>query len=462
METITSFEQARDYLRSFIDFEKRGFRRHFSDVVNLETIRALLTELGDPHRRFGVVHVAGTKGKGSTAALIEAALRASGYRTGLFTSPHLLSMRERIRLQGQPVTAEQIVATVNMLVPIVERLKQRPELNPPSFFELYTAMAFVAFAQAQVEIAVIETGLGGRLDATNVVSPLVTAITTVGRDHTEILGDTLAQIAHEKAGIIKPGVPLALAAQEPEAEAVILRRAEELGARVLPAPACRLAAPPAPLAPTAAHHFYGPDEPAPGGQEVVLDSAAYGPLPVHLPLPGRHQRGNLALAWATLELLRERGYGVSPRDFAAGVAGLRWPGRFEVLESAPWLVLDCAHNVPSLRALAHTLPEALEYDRLILIFGMSADKEIAESAAEIAPLADVVILTQALMPRALWASELAKTTWHLWRPTPHVAWTTREALAQARKLAGPRDCICVTGSIFVVGEALEALGLPVR
>ena len=450
---VTDFEQAREYLHSFVDFEKRGFRRHFADVVNLETIRALLAALGHPERRFPVLHIAGTKGKGSTAALCEAALREAGFRTGLYTSPHLLSMRERIRLDGRPLSEERVTELVRRLPPAVEAIAAQPELTPPTFFELYTALGFMAFADAGVDIAVVETGLGGRLDATNVVEPLATAITTVGRDHTDILGDSLAQIAREKAGIIKPGVPLALGRQEQEAEAVILARAQELGVPVLL---------PAPLLPARKRRASPPRSGSVRGvsQTVRLETPA-GVLAVRLPLLGAHQRDNLALAWSALQPLAERGFPVSPEQFVRGVERMRWPGRFDVVETRPWLVLDCAHNVMSLRALARTLAESLHYRRLILVFGMSADKEIAPAAAEVAPLADAVILTQAMMHRAQWASELTRSTWEVWRVAPHVRWTVAEALAHARELAAPEDCICVTGSIFVVGEALEALGAEV-
>ena len=452
MAKIRNFEQAREYLHSFVDFERRGFRRHFADVVNLETIRALLAGLGNPQERFAVLHVAGTKGKGSTAALCEAALREAGYRTGLYTSPHLLNMRERIRIGGAPVSESQVTRLVRALQPVVEVVSAREDLNPPSFFELYTAMAFLAFAEAPVEIAVVETGLGGRLDATNVVAPLATVITTIGRDHTDILGESLEQIAYEKAGIIKPGVPLALGSQEPEAAQVIRARALELAAPVREAPEVRSAG--APRGSTAGR--------VPVVSQPVLLSTAQGEVPIALSLLGKHQQGNLALAWAAVEALGERGFPVSAAQFAGGVAKLHWPARFEVLESRPWLVLDCAHNALSLRVLAEALRETLPFRRLVLVFGMSADKEIVEAAAEIAPLAGHVVLTQAMMHRAEWASELTRATWELWRGAPHVRWTVAEALAQARDLAEPGDCICVTGSIFVVGEALQALGVGVR
>lgn len=452
MTTIRNFEQAREYLHSFVDFERRGFRRHFADLVNLDTIRALLEGLGNPQERLAVLHLAGTKGKGSTAALAEAALREAGYRTGLYTSPHLLSMRERIRLEGKPISERRVVQLVRAVQPVVEAVGSREDLNPPTFFELYTAMGFLACAEGGVEVAVVETGLGGRLDATNVASPRVTAITTIGRDHTDILGDTLEQIAREKAGIIKPGVPLVLGAQAPEAREVILARARKLKAPVREAPRARVTGRP----------DVSPRSRQPVVTQPVVLSTGQGEVPIALPLLGEHQTGNLALAWGAIEELNRQGFTITREQFVRGVERVRWPGRFEVLERRPWLVVDCAHNAPSLRALAGTLRESLPFERLVLVLGMSADKEIAEAAEEIAPLADRVILTQAMVHRAKWASELARATWPLWRTTPYVCWTVAEALTRAREIAAPEDCICVTGSIFVVGEALRALGVGVR
>ncbi len=456
MDDLTTFEQAKEWLHSFVDFERRGFRRHFADVVNLDTIRALLEALGNPQERFPSLHLAGTKGKGSTAAMCEAALRAAGYRTGLYTSPHLLTMRERIRLQGVPVSEQQLVELVRQVQPAAESLRDRPGLNPPTFFEIYTAMALLAFAQAEVQIAVVETGLGGRLDATNVIAPLVTAITTVGWDHMDILGGTLEQIAWEKAGILKPGVPVCLAEQEPQVEEVIRARAAEIGAPLWPTPRARADGRWSPLEPPAP----GQSPPVPA-QTVCLETMS-GEVRVRLPLAGRHQWGNLAVAWAAVEALGEWGFRVSRRQFLQGVEGLRWPGRLEVVEARPWLVLDCAHNAPSLRALAAALPETLRYRRLILIYGLSADKEIEAATAEIAPLADAVVLTQAMVQRALWVDRLARATWSAWRTTPHLTWTVEEALARSRDLAEPEDCICVTGSVFVVAAAMQALGMEVR
>lgn len=456
MDDLNSFAQVKDWLHSFVDFERRGFRRHFADAVNLDTIRALLGLLGNPQERFASLHLAGTKGKGSTAALCEAALRAAGYRTGLYTSPHLLSMRERIRLDGVPVSEERIVELVRQVQPAAENLRERSDLNPPTFFEIYTALGFVAFAEAEVDIAVVEPGLGGRLDATNVLEPLVTAITAVGRDHVDILGDTLGQIAGEKAGILKPGVPLALGEQEPEAEAVILARAAEVGAPVRRAPRARSVGRMRPLAPPAER------EPVPRPAQTAVLPTSGGEVRVRLPLLGAHQLDNLALAWTALELLGEAGRPVGRAQFRRGAEAVAWPGRLELAEARPWLVLDCAQNVPSLRALARALPATFQYRRLVLVFGISADKEVVPATAEIAPLADAVVLTQAPTPRAMWVSELTKATWGLWRTTPHVTWTVEEALRRARGLAGPEDCICVTGSVFVVGAALQALGRPVR
>jgi dihydrofolate synthase/folylpolyglutamate synthase len=364
-------------------------------------------------------------------------------------------MRERIRLDGVPISEEEVVALVRRLRPHAEALRHQEGLNPPTFFEIYTAMAFLFFAEAGVDLALVETGLGGRLDATNVVEPLVTVITTLGYDHTEILGDTLAEIAREKAGILKPGVPAVWAAQEPEAAAVLQEHAQRLGVPVLTPPVVRLEGLDGPLTPPAPG-----EELPPWGQHVIVEPAGE-PFALRLPLLGPHQRENLGLAWAALQALPPP-FTVTPAQFAAGAESLSWPGRFEIVDTSPWLVLDCAHNVPSMRALARMLPQALRYERLLLVLGMSADKQITATVGEIAPQADEVWLTEAFRLRALPVAQLAEQTGPLWAEEPHQVESVAQALAQARAQAGPGDCVLVTGSVFVVGEALQALGLPVR
>lgn len=449
---VTSYAAAVAYLESLVDFERLGFRRHFADTVNLDSIRALLARLGHPEVGRRALHIAGTKGKGSVAALVDAILRVAGYRVGLFTSPHLVSFRERLRCHGRLASEADITRLVEAVRPAVEAQRAEGRLNPSTFFEAYTAMAFLWFAAEATDFAVLETGLGGRLDSTNTCQPVACALTTLGLDHTEILGDTLELIAAEKAGILKPGVPAVYAPQEPGAEAVLRQQAAAVGAPLRPAPPVLGLTPPARLAvPEAAGALPRPC------QEVTVGLSG-GPLTVQTPLLGAHQATNLAVALGLIELLREQGFAVSDEAVRVGCQTVRWPGRLQLVDTRPWLLLDAAHNGPAAKALAAALPGLLEYDRLIAVLGLSAEKDAVGFCRELAPLTDLAILTQAQISRALPAADLERLTGTLWREARPVA-DTAAALRLARELAGPRDCILLTGSFYVVGEAMSVLGL---
>lgn len=436
-----TYSEAVAYLESLIDFEKLGFRRHFADTVSLDSIRALLELLGNPQRGVACVHIAGTKGKGSVAVMAESVLRASGLTTGLFTSPHLVSFRERIRINGVMVSEEDIAWAVEQVRGPIEQLREEGKLNPSTFFEAYLAMALVLFRERGVELAVLETGLGGRLDATNTCEPVACAITTLGLDHTEILGNTIEQIAREKAGILKAGVPAVYAPQDAAAEAVLWEVAGVVGAPLRRAPEV--------VGVAAAGR--------PAVSQVTVRMAA-GPLTVELPLFGEHQATNLAVALGLVELLREQGYEISDEAIGQGVRGVRWPGRLQIAGSRPWVVLDGAHNEPSARALVKALPQMVEYQRLIAVIGMAADKDVRTFCEILAPLVEVAVLTQARLSRALPAVELARVSEGLWKES-RVAGSVTEALRLAQAEAGENDCIVVTGSLVVVGEAMEEMGL---
>jgi dihydrofolate synthase / folylpolyglutamate synthase len=491
---IETFDQAREYLRSFADFEKRGFHRWAEEIVTLDTMRRLAELLGNPQESLRCIHIAGTKGKGSTAAMLEAAFRAAGYTTGLYTSPHLIDFCERVRLNGEPISHAALAELTRLIQPAADALYEESRQEDarykcPTFFEVYTALGFLAFARAKVDVAIIETGLGGRLDATNIINPLLSIITTIGFDHTQILGDTLGAIAGEKAGIIKPGVPVVYAPQHPQAMAVIRRRAEEVGAEAYVAAgkakwasAARASSPcrrgvAAQLDSTgrkpALRTEHGDDratQASPlqdGGEGFTPPTQTFTittpgvALPITTSLLGRHQGLNAALAYEAVCRLRELGLPVSDGDFQHGLAALRWPGRFDVREARPWVVLDCAHNEPSAVALAVALREYLAFERLILVLGISSDKDAVAIARELAPVTDRVILTQARLSRALPAEELAAATQGLWRCEPELVPSVRAALDRARELARPGDCVCIAGSIFVAGEGAAYLeGLP--
>ncbi len=450
---INNMAQARDYLRSFVDFERRGLRRHFANVVTLDTIRSLLDSLGNPQAHLCCVHIAGTKGKGSVAAALEAALRRARYRTGLYTSPHLVTPTERIRVAGAKISDEHFVEVVRAVQPAVEQVRKRSELPAVTFFEIYTAMALLSFRRAGVDVAVIEAGLGGRLDATNLVIPDVSIITVISYDHTEILGTTVPQIAAEKAGIIKPHTPVVLAPQVPEARRVLLAEAKQRQAPVIVPPSV---------------HEYGQVTPltVPASDEALARptqkfalSVEKGDLWVTTPLIGEHQAGNAALAYAALGVLRETGFDIQDRDFVIAMRELNWPGRIQLVAARPWIVVDCAHNPASAAALAATLPRHFSYDRLIMVVGISADKDVGGIIQALAEVADEFIVTQANIPRGMPVTELLQVVRSQWKGPTDARHTVAEALSTARQVAGPADAICVTGSFFVAGEAMVELGI---
>ncbi len=429
---MLTYQQALDWVYSFIDSEKNLPRN--AAEFNLPRTLALLELLGNPQTHYPAVVVAGTKGKGSTCAMLEAILRAAGLKTGLFTSPHLHSYRERMQVNRTLPTQAELAALVAQIQEPVAALD--PALGRPSTYEIGVALGLLHFARSGVDLAVLEIGLGGRFDAINSVTPLLSVITSISYDHTAILGDTLAAIAGEKAGIIKPGVPVLTTVQPPEAAAVIAQRAAEQGAPLFIAT------------------LGGVQERASGAQ------AAY-PLdivPAALSLQGEFQMVNAQLAAGAALLLRELGAPLSDDALRFGLAHTAWPGRFEIVATAPTVVIDGAHNGDSARVLLRALRQQ-PHQRLILVLGTSADKDIAAIARELVPAADQLILTRSRHPRALDPALLgARIAAVASAPVEHVD-TVGAALERALQLAAPTDLICVTGSLFVAAEAREHMGL---
>ncbi|MEA3399780.1 MAG: folylpolyglutamate synthase/dihydrofolate synthase family protein [Armatimonadota bacterium] len=446
-----TYRQAAEWLEALADPERTGLDRRFARRMNLDATRRLMELLGDPHERLAAVHIAGTKGKGSVAAMVEAAARAASHRTGMFTSPHLVSWRERVRINGQPITEEEVARLASAVRPAVEQVEEEG-LRGPSFFEACTAMALLRFAEEDLDLCVVEVGLGGRLDATNVVAPLMSVITTLGIDHAHVLGDTLAGIAQQKAGIIKPGVPV-VSAQQPSEARVIIQHAAAAQASPL-----RFAEPfevgeVTPLRPRDAVPGDPPllTEPLEGGYAGAR-------VALRLPLAGEHQAINAGVAAAVCEGLSEAGLEVPPEAFVDGLEGVRWPARVQVVDVRPWVVIDCAHNQQSARALMRALRRHLVCRRLIVVLGLSEDKPAEVVAGELSS-ADHAILTRACLPRAMPAEELAERTGAIWRSHEVVA-DPVQALAHARETAEERDAICVTGSFFVLADLMEAGALP--
>ncbi len=418
-----------------------GLQKH-GIKLGLETINEMLARLGRPQGRYHTLHIGGTNGKGSTAAMTAAILRAAGYRVGLYTSPHLVDFRERIRVNDDPIP-EDCVAE------LTERLQDAAGLSlSPTFFEFTTALALQFFAGSQVEIAVLEVGMGGRFDATNVVVPLASAITNVALDHEEYLGHTVGAIAFEKAGIIKRDVPVVAGRLSPEAVEVIKRIASEQAA-----PLVRL-------------HV---DFRTHGDRECFrYDGLNWFYADLFCPLDGTHQLDNAACSLALLELAAAKGIRVSEESVRAGLRSVCWEGRLEVVEHHPTLLLDGAHNPAAAEAVAAHLA-AYRGDhpgsRILLVIGMMRDKDLEGFFRAILPTVDEAIVTQANMARAATVEELCSFLGER-SDSVHVAPHTADALALARRLASPEDLICVTGSLMLVGEVkalLRGCGLsPIR
>ncbi len=439
-----SYQQALDFIFDYVDYEKQARFTYDAATLDLSRMVRLLALLGEPHRRFRSVHIAGTKGKGSTAAMSEAILRAAGFRTGLYTSPHLHTFRERIRVDGQLLSREEVVTLVEQCRPAIEAVEGI------TTFEIITALGFLYFAQQEVQWAVLETGLGGRLDATNIVLPEITAITTLSLDHTYLLGDTLALIAGEKAGIIKQGVPLVCAPQATEAmqviEAVCCERKAEL---ILVGRDWSWERVTADVT----------------GQTIHVSRQTGGQHPpvahnkLRIPFLGQHQLLNATMAVALMATLRQRGIEIPDSAVREGLAQTRWPGRLETLQQHPLVVVDSAHNPDSVAKLAAALGEWFPHERMALVFGASADKDTQTMLETLLPLSDYVITTQARHPRATDPHQLAQAAASLLKAGQllTVSSSVAGAVEQSLAWAGPSDLVCATGSIFVVGEVREAL-----
>jgi dihydrofolate synthase/folylpolyglutamate synthase len=393
----------------------------------------LLGRVGNPQLTPRSIHIAGTKGKGSTAVMIASALTAAGYRTGLYTSPHLHTFRERIRIDGVMISEEDLASIATHLQPEVDVVNERSRYGELTTFEILTALAFVFFAEQRVDFQVLETGLGGRLDATNVIRPRLCVITSVSLDHTEVLGDTLAKIAGEKAGIIKPGAIVVSAPQEAEAGEVIRQACARNRNRLVVVGRDIL------WRKIAADLDRQTFEVESGGRTYRLKT----------PLLGAHQLENAATAVAALEAV-----GIDIEHIARGLSETRWPGRLQVLRREPLLVVDGAHNGESAMRLREALREYFIYKRLLLIIGVSSDKDLAGMLHELAPLADVIIVTRSRHPRALSLDALVKRLGKNRDKTIESS-SVADAIHRALQMAGRDDLICATGSLFVVAEAIE-------
>ncbi len=452
-ETIaTQYQQALDYLYSFVDYSLTRAFRYSPEKFDLSRMAAFLERLGNPHLMYPVIHVAGTKGKGSTSALIASALRAAGYKTGLYTSPHLLDFTERIQINGESIPAADFVQLVNEIKPEVQKVEQL------TTFEITTALGFLYFSRQKIDAAVIEVGMGGRLDATNLVSPLVTVITSISMDHTAVLGNTLAQIAAEKGGIIKTSRPVIVAPQRSEARQVLLSIAAERKA-----PLCQVGDD---LLYTETSHtldgqtFYVWNQ----NEQALLDAYiesdgkhAWEPLWLKIPLLGYHQVQNAATAYAALKSARTEGLEISDASIQKGFQDVVWPGRFEVMRRSPVVVIDSAHNPDSALKLRLTIDDYFPGKPVLLVFGASEDKNIEEMFEALLPRVQQVIATQSIHPRAADANKLVELVHRFGKPARAVL-PVENALQEAIQWAGKRDSVVVVaGSLFLAAAVRQIM-----
>jgi dihydrofolate synthase/folylpolyglutamate synthase len=414
---------------------------------DLRNITTLAQHLGQPHRAYPCVHIAGTNGKGTTAAMLDSILRSAGQaggglRTGLYTSPHLERINERIRLGGEEIAdADFARAFTRVHAAIEELLASGPEASGlaahPTYFECLTAMGYHFFARRQVDFAVFEVGMGGRLDATNIVTPEVAVITQIDFDHENFLGHSIEEIAAEKAGIIKPGGWVVSAAEHPAARAVIARRAAELDVRLVEIDATYRVE-----ALRAVDGCY---------RAVVSSAHSAKRLELVLPLPGRFQVRNALAALAAARLLAERGFPLDDAAIARGIAAVRWPGRLERVHEQPSVYLDGTHNPAGARELLAFWEEHFHGRRIHLVYGAMRDKAVDEITGLLFPRAATVLLTQPHQPRAISADVLATMTRHLAAHLEVIA-EPEEALERALELAAPGDAVFATGSLYLVGD----------
>lgn len=404
----------------------------------LDNITTLAAALGDPHRSIPCVHIAGTNGKGSTAAMLESILRAAGLRTGLYTSPHLERINERIRIDGESVSDDVFAAAWTRIHATIESLMAAGKLAAhPTFFECVTAMAFLAFAESRVDLAIYEVGLGGRLDATNIIFPEVAIITPVDFDHESYLGHSIEEIAFEKAGIIKKDGCVVSSVSREEARAVIARRAQEMNARMIESDSTwRLEN----VTRSDGHY-----------RAVAVSVKTKARLAIAPGLPGHFQLRNALAAATAAEILAARGYAVANIAIEQGIARARWPGRLERLARHPDIYLDGAHNPSAARELREFWDEEFANRDIYLVYGAMRDKAVDEIAGILFPRTKAVFLTQPRQPRAISANLLAEMT-HGLAPDIYVVRDPTEALERAIQMAGPNDAVFVSGSLYLVGE----------
>jgi len=426
------------------NFEKNPPLRGDRNGYKLARVDRLLAKLGRPERKMKCVHIAGTKGKGSTAAMVACMLRKCGYKVGLYMSPHLITVRERMIFDGERISERDFTRCMARVVSAIKNLPARE--RDVTYFELLTVMAFVWFAESGAEFAVVETGLGGRLDSTNVIRPEACAITSISLDHTQQLGDTLAAIAGEKAGIIKEGIPVVIAPQEPEVMTVLRDAAKRANA-----PLCL------PGEDNEFSYRFESSRPVGPHTRLSLTTSRSRFEHLHVPLPGEHQAINCSVALSVIDALKSRGIAIDDQKAIAGLADVKLEGRMEMVSEEPRILIDGAHNASSVEALMRAIGQTIRYDSMVVIFACQRDKDIPGMLRHVQLGADKIIFTTARTSRSADPYELHAMFQDRCSKMAQVADTLEDALEIAKSAVTREDLICITGSFYIVGEAARKL-----
>jgi len=411
--------------------------QRFGVKLGLDNVRELLSHLGDPHKKFRSVHVAGTNGKGSVCTFLSSALKEAGYKVGMYTSPHVLRYNERTQINGEEITDERMMEYIEKIRPIAERMAEESAVNHPTFFEFTTAIGFSYFADEDVDITVVEVGMGGRLDATNLIAPEVAVITHLALEHTEHLGKTLERIAKEKAGIIKPGVPVISAEENP----VVRRICEERG--------CEL---------TIVKEQYPYERISfdTSGQRMWIGDPEQ---EFEIRLLGAYQLQNAATAYAVIDLLRKGEYDVPDEAVRRGFARAKWPARLEVVRQKPTVIIDSSHNPDGMRNLKDALLEITKNDHITFVVGVMSDKDVSTMLEAIAPVAGRIICSKPGYWRAMDPEDIGREA-RRFVDDVEVVPSVPEAIERAVSLSDDDDVVCITGSVFMAGDATRYLKNP--
>jgi dihydrofolate synthase/folylpolyglutamate synthase len=438
-KVFKTYKQAVEYLSKKSDYEKEKHVRYDATTFNLKRMKKLLSLVANPHKKIATAHIAGTKGKGSTATMLAKMLEANDFTVGLYTSPHVMHLHERITVNSKMISETEMLGLMNRIYAPVEKIAKT---DPLTFFEIMTALAFMHFADVNTDIAVIEPGLGGRLDSTNVVMPKVIGITSLSLDHQHLLGDTIECIAKEKAGVFKPGIPIITVQQEPEAMNVLKSHAAAIKA---------------PLSVTGkdidfSYRFETSREDGPHTR-ICLTTPESKFEHLRVPMYGEHQAINCGLALAMLDKLKSSGYKIDNEKASRALRNVSLAGRMEMICNDPWIMIDAAHNAASIRALIHAIGQNIPYDSMVVIFGCNYDKDVEGMLYQLQYGADKVIFTRSNSAKAMPPKDMADMYAEICGKMCQTANSLREALQLAKNAISREDLICVTGSFHLIGLA---------